>query len=106
MKSIRFTSFSKLDLQDIYFSTKSKWGEDQAYIYIEEIFEALDAISEFSKIGKPQKFLIPSMRFYKVNKHSIFYLELAKTIKIIAILHERMLIENYIKNRRKNEHKN
>ena len=101
MKSVEFTSYSKKDIENIYALTKFAWGEVQAKEYTGELFKAAETIGKFAQIGKSEKLVSKDLRSYKVNKHLIFYRDTTTCIEIVAILHERMSVENYINTRLK-----
>jgi toxin ParE1/3/4 len=88
--SFYFTKLSKKDLKDIWHYTYKNWGEKQADNYLSAIRDACIELSKFPTIGRLFHGLDKEVRVYRYQKHYIFYIERKESIKIIAIIHEKM----------------
>ena len=99
MKSLPYVISKKavFDLQDIWLYTVEKWSVEQADRYYDLIFDEINYICQNAKSGKSMEHVRKGYRGSKVKSHLIFYRVVNGTIEIIRILHERMDIENRLK---------
>lgn len=79
------------DLKNIWEYTDKQWSRQQANLYLEIIFAAIELISEDPLKNKEYTKLNRKYRSSRVKSHVIFYL-LTETgiIEIIRILHNNM----------------
>jgi toxin ParE1/3/4 len=86
------------DLNDIWDYTFEKWSETQADNYYETIKLACNGIADNPSIGKEYDEISRNLLGIKSGKHIIFYQIISiDEIEIIRILHERMDLNNRIK---------
>lgn len=88
--SYYFTKSSRKDLKDIWHYTDKKWGEAQADKYLKGISTVCQEISKHPTIGRLLYGISTDIRVYRYHKHYIFYLDSKKSVRIIAVLHEKM----------------
>ena len=86
------------DLNDIWDYTFEQWSENQADKYYGTIKLACNRIGEYPNIGKEYDGISRNLLGVKSGKHIIFYQIISiDEIEVIRILHERMDLENRIK---------
>jgi len=91
MAKFQLTNKAIDDLSSIWNYTFDKWSESQADKYYGELLEGCKRISENPSSGKNYKGIRKSLLGFKINKHIIFYHEIApEKIEIARILHEKM----------------
>ena len=85
------------DLEELWLYTVEKWSAGQADRYYNLIFDEINYICKNSDAGKSMEHVRKGYRASKVKSHLIFYKISNDTIEIVRILHERMDIENRLK---------
>lgn len=85
------------DLEEIWLYTVEKWSTDQADRYYNLIIDEINYICKNSDAGKSMEHVRKGYRASKVKSHLIFYKISNDIIEIVRILHERMDIENRLK---------
>ena len=87
------------DIEHIWLYTFENWSLEQAERYVNLIFDEIEYVAENPFSGKDYSYIRKNYRCSKVKSHLIFYrlLEKQKEIEIIRVLHERMDIENRLK---------
>ncbi|MDP1817150.1 MAG: type II toxin-antitoxin system RelE/ParE family toxin [Leadbetterella sp.] len=79
------------DLENIWEYTDKQWSRQQANLYLEIIFAAIELISEDPLKNKEYTKLKRKYRASRVKSHVIFYLLTdTRIIEIIRILHKSM----------------
>ncbi len=85
------------DLEEIWLYTVEKWSIEQADRYYNLIVDEINYICENSDAGKSMEHVRKGYSASKVKFHLIFYKVSNDIIEIVRILHERMDIENRLK---------
>ena len=85
------------DLEEIWLYTVEKWSVEQADRYYNLIFDEIDYICKNSDASKSMEHIRKGYRASKVKFHLIFYKVSNDIVEIVRILHERMDIENRLK---------
>ena len=86
------------DIEEIWFYTFTNWSKDQADRYYNLILSEIDYLCQNPQSGKPMDHIRKGYRVSKVKSHLIFYKESAEfDIEVVRILHEKMDIENRLK---------
>ncbi|MBR9906908.1 MAG: type II toxin-antitoxin system RelE/ParE family toxin [Gammaproteobacteria bacterium] len=98
MLSYKLTSKALGDLLKIQEYTLAQWGTEQSHLYNQRIEAALNLLSEFPNLGKPNTKLEYSMRMYSVASHTIFYRVKSNMLVVHGILHQRMLPHRILTN--------
>ncbi len=84
------------DLEEIWLYTYDKWGIKQAESYTKALFQAMNRLIEFPKIGRPIDHDKSNYRLYHFRHHYIVYQETAEAIKIIRVLGEQMDVKRHV----------
>jgi len=85
------------DIDNIWTYTAQKWTKSQANKYYKNLFKDISLICKNPDIGKRIEFVKPKHRIFKSKSHLIIYKLDNQKIWIDRILHERMDIENKLK---------
>ena len=87
----KLTKKAVQDLKQIWNYTFDKWSEKHADKYYKEIIVHCSKVSNNPTVGRHYVILQSGLRGSNVNKHIVFYRQLAKDeIEVVRILHERM----------------
>jgi len=100
MKKRTYTISKKasVDLEEIWLFTFENWSREQADRYFNLLLEEIEFITENPESGKSINHIRENYRSAKVKSQLIFYkIKEAHLIEVIRILHERMDIENRLK---------
>jgi toxin ParE1/3/4 len=99
MPQFQFTNNAVKDLSDIWIYTVETWSESQADKYYKLIINACSAIAKEPQIGKVYPEIYSGLKGKLISKHIIFYrVREDESIEITRILHERMDVNNKLKN--------
>ena len=91
MANFKLTRKAVQDLKQIWNYTFDNWSEKQADKYYREIIKHRSKVANNPTVGNQYEKLLKSLRGSKINKHIIFYRQLAMgEIEVERILHERM----------------
>lgn len=85
------------DIDSIWIYTFETWSQTQADRYYNLIIDEIKFISENFESGRDYDDTRKGYKCTKVKSHLIFYRSKNETIEIIRILHEKMDIENILK---------
>ena len=91
MPGFELSSDAELDLDSIFDYTLATWGVRQAGRYLEELENCFRLLAGNQQIGVPHAGAIPGLRRFEHGKHSIFYAQPGERIRIVRILHQRMV---------------
>ena len=94
MAKVRFTRRAEADLYEIGLYTLRMWGEAQAERYLSQLERSCRLLAGKPGLGRACDEIRPGLRRMEQGKHVVFYREEADGIRIIRILHQRMLPEN------------
>ncbi len=90
MSQLTILPAAKADLQDMWLYGFDHWGEKQADLYAQGIFDGCHLIIEHPLLGKALPEVDDALRVYPCQHHLIFYLADDQGVSFIAFLHERM----------------
>lgn len=86
------------DLEKIWLYTLKKWSLEQADRYHNLIINEIEYIADNFNLSRKIDYIRPGYRMSKVKSHLIFYKKANDgIIEIIRILHQKMDIENRLK---------
>ena len=85
------------DIESIWLYTVENWSIDQADRYYNLIFDEIEYLAEFPDSGKDFSYVRKDYRRSKVKSHLIFSRIRKNEVEIIRVLHQRMDIENRLK---------
>ena len=92
MAAIRIQERASHRLDDIYRSTRDRWGNEQAEKYITGLFADFDMIAGHGVASKPipAEFGVEGF-FFRYERHFVYWRHLLNgDIGIVTILHDRM----------------
>ena len=71
--------------------TVDRWSAEQAARYSSDLRECFQQLAESPGIGRPCDFISPGLRRFERGKHVVFYCTVTGGIRIVRVLHQRML---------------
>lgn len=92
MSQVRSQEAAFWRLDEIYRSTRERWGEPHAERYLTGLFEAFDRIESHGVASRPvpAEFGVQGF-FFRYQRHFVYWRRLPDgDIGIVTILHERM----------------
>jgi toxin ParE1/3/4 len=97
-RAYKISSQALIDLEQIWLYTFKNWSIEQADRYYNLLISEMEYVSQNQESGKSMNHIKNGYRASKVKSHLIFYKTSSESeIEIIRILHERMDIENRLK---------
>ena len=97
-KAYKISNQALIDLEQIWLYTFKNWSIEQADRYYNLLISEMEYVSQNQDSGKSMNHIKNGYRVSKVKSHLIFYKTSSESeIEIIRILHERMDIENRLK---------
>jgi toxin ParE1/3/4 len=97
-KAYKISNQALIDLEQIWLYTFKNWSIEQADRYYNLLINEMEYVSQNQESGKSMNHVKNGYRASKVKSHLIFYKTSSESeIEIIRILHERMDIENRLK---------
>jgi toxin ParE1/3/4 len=91
---VRACTFSKLaeaDLAAILDYTADSWGTAQAEAYLDGFAECFSRLAKTPGLGRACDQLHPGLKRMEHGKHVVFFRPTRSGIRIVRILHQRML---------------
>jgi len=79
------------DLRKIFIRSVKEWGLEVAEAYYDELTNGIASLSENPEIGFVRDDIKRGYRQLAVGKHHIFYRITESKIRIVRVLHEKML---------------
>ncbi len=97
-RAYKISNQALIDLEQIWLYTFKNWSIEQADRYYNLLINEMEYVSQNQDSGKSMNHIKNGYRASKVKSHLIFYKTSSESeIEIIRILHERMDIENRLK---------
>lgn len=97
-KAYKISNQALIDLEQIWLYTFKNWSIEQADRYYNLLINEMEYVCQNQESGKSMNHIKNGYRASKVKSHLIFYKTSSESeIEIIRILHERMDIENRLK---------
>ncbi len=97
-KAYKISNQALINLEQIWLYTFKNWSIEQADRYYNLLISEMEYVSQNQESGKSMNHIKNGYRASKVKSHLIFYKTSSESeIEIIRILHERMDIENRLK---------
>ena len=91
MNDYTFSKLAESDLQAILDYTVDTWGGEQAEIYLDGLVDCFKRIAKTPLLGRGCDELRPGVRRIEYEKHVVFYRRTKTGIRIVRVLHQRML---------------
>ena len=87
---------AQADLEEIWDYTAATRDTEQAEIYVRLLQEAIGAIAENPRRGRPCDEIRSGYRRYSAGSHVLFYRLVDAGIDVVRILHSRMDFEQHL----------
>ena len=84
------------DLKQIYKKSIRDWGISRADSYYDELVTAINGLADFPELGFARDDIKHGYRQLGVERHHVFYRVSSGKIRIIRILHDRMLKKTHL----------
>lgn len=88
---VRISARADADIDSIAKYSAETWGHLQADVYLTELQAGLDFLAQNPLMGRACDSIQPGLRRYEVEKHVVFYRIVADGIRVVRVLHQRML---------------
>jgi toxin ParE1/3/4 len=96
MPSFRLAKSATADLRKIGQYTKKRWGIEQARRYLGALDACFHRLAEQPDLGKSADDVRSGLRRQRQWHHAVFYRKTDYGVRIIRVLHERMLPERHL----------
>lgn len=96
MPRYKFTDEAEIDLDGITDYTLSRWGKNQALIYINGLEDLAQILADSPDLGVNRPELFKELISFPYAKHILYYVEQPHGITIIRILHKKMDVKKHI----------
>jgi toxin ParE1/3/4 len=90
------TQEAESDLEEIWLYSFEKWNEEQADRYYDQLIEGIDKLLDNPELGKSRATIRNGYRSIHIGSHLIYYRVEGDDIRIIRVLHERMLPSKHL----------
>ena len=97
MSNYKLLPEAERDLEDIWLYTAPKWGVEQAMTYIDELNASFKNLNDHAKFSQLRTEFTPPVYIYRCNHHLIVYLKNDSHIVVVRILHEKMDMDEQLK---------
>lgn len=91
MAKFSFSRPAQSDLRAIARYTVEKWGEAQAVRYAGDLETCFQLLAENAGMGRECDWISPGLHRHELGKHVVFYRLKPGGIRIVRVLHERMV---------------
>ena len=95
MAEIRFSSFARTDLEDI-FSFLAQFNIESARQVIEQLAEKFNLLAQSPRLGRVQDNFILNLRSFPHKNYIIFYFPIENGVEIYRVLHGARDIDSLI----------
>ena len=95
MPAYRLAPKARKDMGTVWLYSLKQWGIEQTGRYIDDLTEAFGFLAESPKAGTACEHIRTGYRKYPVMRHVIYYRETGYGVKVIRVLHDRMLAIRY-----------
>lgn len=96
MAVLVFTRRAEADLDGIAEYTLRTWGIEQATRYLDTLQDCRHLIANNPSLGRASDEILVGCRRFEVAKHVIFFRPLGDGVRVLRILHQRMLPERHL----------
>ncbi len=95
MPEYRLAPKAREDMEAVWLYSLKQWGTEQTGRYIDDLTEVFGFLAESPKAGTACEHIRAGYRKYPVMRHVIYYRETGYGVKVIRVLHDRMLVIRY-----------
>ena len=96
MRRIFKTQEAESDLEGIWLYSFEEWDEEQADKYYDQLIEGINNLLDNPELGKSRATIRSDYRSIQISSHIIYYRIQEDDIRIIRVLHERMLPRKHL----------
>lgn len=91
-----FSPRAQTDIEEVWEYTLSRWGVDQAEVYIRQLQTAIEAVAVDPGRGRPCDDVRAGYYRLAVGSHVLFYRLTNSEVDIVRILHRRMDFDRHL----------
>ena len=95
MGEIKLSRKAKADLDQIAEYTTRTHGRAQCSLYVNELEDCFEHLAEHPGLGHHCDHVSPGLRQWDQGRHAVFYRERPSGVRIVRILHDRMLPQEH-----------
>jgi len=92
----RLAPKAREDMEAVWLYSRAQWGAQQTVRYIDDLIEAFIFLAQNPKAGTSCEHIRQGYRRYPVIRHVVYYRETSYGIKVIRVLHDRMLASRHL----------
>lgn len=92
----RFAIRARADLRSIAEYTLERWGTDQCLRYLVALEECCQRLADDPSYGRACDDILPGLFRKEQGRHVVFYRLRPYGVRVVAILHDRMLPELHL----------
>lgn len=96
MATVRVARPAIADLRRIGQYTRRRWGVEQARRYLSELDSCFIRLAERPRLGRTADHIRPGLWRHGQGSHVVYYRRTDHGIRVIRVLHERMLPELHL----------
>ncbi|WP_256484819.1 type II toxin-antitoxin system RelE/ParE family toxin [Endozoicomonas sp. 4G] len=89
-KQYLFKPRAQQDLEDIYDYSASEFGEEQADLYIRNLFDTFQRLAETPGFARYRDDIRKGLKSYPVKAHIVFFRKMENGVLIVRVLHQSM----------------
>lgn len=97
MSGYRLSIAAERDIEDILRDTIERWGWLQARADGDGLHRTFEALAAAPDLGRRCDDIRPGYRRYGFGRHAIFYVEIARGVSIVRVLHGRMDVRRHLR---------
>jgi toxin ParE1/3/4 len=95
LSSYQISPKALADLDHIFLYTEQSWSEAQAVKYLEDFAATFQLLAGSPSLGRACTSLASGLRRFEHEQHVIFYRRAKSGVRIIRILHQRMMPDRH-----------
>ena len=96
MAEYRLTPKAREDMEAVWLYSLTEWGAEQTDNYIDSLNDAFAFLADNVGVGTACNHIREGYRRYPVKRHMIYYRETSYGIKVMRVLHDRMLPQRHV----------
>ena len=93
---LRVAAAAARDIDRIAGYSRRRWGVAVAVRYITGLWQAVRRIQRIPSIGSNYGDILESVRRYRFRSHTIYYVVLKDSVRVVRILHVRMSPDRHL----------
>ncbi len=88
-RRLELSRLARQDFVDILRYSESRWSAEQAGVYAERLYEGLETIGAFPRMGREREGFHPSTRVFAIEEHLVIYTVAEDIVQVLRIVHKR-----------------